>query len=154
MTKKMDKGDDLLKWNAWAYGLYAFFVLTEIFYFLSLLHYRENEGTLIFSMVHVGYFMIEMIICIVLTFVYVLLMKNPDRFKSGYITLLAATIFRCFIVYYFYIYSDEEGAATLYIYKIANAMSETMRTIFPYTQIILGILASVYFIRHRKMKVQ
>ncbi|MEL6917897.1 MAG: hypothetical protein AAFO99_09210, partial [Bacteroidota bacterium] len=97
---------------------------------------------------------ISMIICIVLTFVYVLLMKNPDRFKSGYITPLAATIFRCFIVYYFYIYSDEEGAATLYIYKIANGMSETMRTIFPYTQIILGILASVYFIRHRKMKVQ
>ena len=142
--------NNLLSGIILSYGFYAFFILLEIFYFLALLHCRDHEG-LIFSMVHVGYFIVEMIICLVLTYVFIRLKDKKEIDNTYLTTAILATLSRAIIIYYLYFFTNPNAEVQVpYIYKIAYLISKPVRNLFTFSQVILGIILSIALFRNSR----
>lgn len=135
----------------WFYGFYAFFILLEIFYFLSLLYYRD-ENELIFSMAHVGFFMTEMIICLVYTALWVHWKDKTEITETLLYIVAISLLLRLGLIYYLYIFTNPNAEIQIpYLYKQAYSNSGGARIFFPLFQVILhGFLAGTMMQRFFK----
>lgn len=152
MGNSFIKWKTLVRWCAILYGVYSFFLLIEVLDFLSLLHTKTPNQTPTYTLINVVYVIIEMIICLVMTFYYAVL-PLPTFSKSYRKTLyggLLVLVFRIVMVYYLYIYTTPEYRWVPYIYKTANALSDFMRIVFLPLPIILGVIASWFWWKNRK----
>ncbi|CAD0005135.1 hypothetical protein FLACHUCJ7_02237 [Flavobacterium chungangense] len=137
------------------FGLYSFYLLIEILDFLALLHSKEPDYSATYNIVHVAYFIVEMVVCLGLGLwigmLYLCKRKNPIALTSIFTSV---TIFRIVIVYYLYHYSDTVYHSVPYIYKLANPLSNFFRFSFIYIQILLTAITAITNLRaisvHRK----
>ena len=152
MGNSFIKWKTLVRWCAILYGVYSFFLLIEVLDFLSLLHTKNPNQTPTYTLINVVYVIIEMIICLVITFYYTVL--PLPTFSKSYRKILygglLVLVFRIIIVYYLYIYTTHEYRWVPYIYKTANALSDFMRIVFLPLPIILGVIASWFWSKNRK----
>jgi len=147
VENKISKWKILVHFCTIVYGLYSFFLLIEILDFLSLLHTKPPGYSPTYRLVHVFYFLVDLIICLVITFYYVLLpsprMSNsyPKNLYGG----ILIAVFRMIIIYYLYIYTTPKYRWVPYIYKTANEFSNFVRILFLPSQIILGLVTSWFW---------
>lgn len=126
------------------FGLYSFYLLIEVLDFLALLHSKEPDYSATYTIVHVAYFMVEMVVCLGLSLWIAII--NPKRINNYIvpgIILAAITLFRITMVYYLYHYSEPTYHFAPYIYKLANPLSNFFRFTFIYLQIIMALIASI-----------
>ena len=137
------------------FGLYSFYLLIEILDFLALLHTKKPDYSATYNIVHIAYFIVEMVVCLGLALwtgmLYQREGKNPVLLANIF---TAITIFRIVLVYYLYHYSEPVYHIVPYIYKIANPLSNFFRFSFIYIQILLTAITAVTCFRvaatHRK----
>ena len=126
------------------FGLYAFYLLIEVLDFLALLHSKEPDYSATYNIVHVAYFMVEMVVCLGLSlWIAIINLKLTDNYIVLGIILAAITMFRITMVYYLYHYSEPTHHFVPYIYKLANPLSNFFRFTFIYLQIIVALIASI-----------
>jgi uncharacterized membrane protein len=126
--------------TAAAYGLYALFLLVEILDFLSLLHSKPPGESATYTVVHVTYFVVEMVVCLSLAFGF-LLMRRGHGTAVGLACLLIS-VCRLALVYYLYLFTDAEYHWVPYIYKVANEFSDAARVVFLPMQVLFGLVAA------------
>lgn len=144
-------GNNAIRFCAYAYGIYAVFLLLECIDFLSLLHTSEPGFHATYTIVHVAFFILELIVCSVLTLGLLLMLINPTKKTSTVIAvMLILTVVRIGLVYYLYWYSEPKVHFVPYIYKKANDLSGIVRTILLPTQIISGFVCAWIWIKLRK----
>lgn len=125
------------------FGLYAFYLLIEVFDFLALLHSKEPDYNATYSIIHVTYFIVEMIICIVLAiWIYLIYISQKENYIRYSIIFTTIAIFRIILVYYLYHYSNPQYHFVPYIYKLANPLSNVFRFSFIYLQIIAVVVCA------------
>ena len=74
------------------FGLYAFYLLIEVLDFLALLHSKEPDYSATYTIVHVAYFMVEMVICLGLSlWIAIINQKRTDNYILPGIILAAIT---------------------------------------------------------------
>jgi hypothetical protein len=127
--------------------------------FLALLHSKEPDYTATYTIVHVAYFMVEMVVCLGLSlWIAVINPKRTNNYIVPGIILAAITLFRITMVYYLYHYSEPTYHFVPYIYKLANPLSNFFRFTFIYLQIIMALIASITCFRAysaiRKLQVE
>jgi len=126
------------------FGLYSFYLLIEVLDFLALLHSKEPDYSATYTIVHVAYFMVEMVVCLGLSlWIAVINPKRTNNYIVPGIILAAITMFRITMVYYLYHYSEPTYHFVPYIYKLANPLSNFFRFTFIYLQIIMALIASI-----------
>jgi len=126
------------------FGLYAFYLLIEVLDFLALLHSKEPDYSATYNIVHVAYFIVEMVVCLGLAlWISVIKIRRYDNYILPGIVLAAITLFRIVMVYYLYHYSEPTYHFVPYIYKLANPLSNFFRFSFIYLQIIMCLIASI-----------
>lgn len=126
------------------FGLYAFYLLIEVLDFLALLHSKEPGYSATYDIVHVAYFMVEMVVCLGLALWTRLLSLDKDKSLLTLGSIMALiTIFRVLLVYYLYHYSEPEYHFVPYIYKLANPLSNFFRFTFIYLQITITMICTV-----------
>lgn len=149
------RGNKLIKLCAWIYGIYSAFLLLECIDFLSFLQDRQSNLQPTYNIVHVGFFMLELILNASLTIAFILLI-NFNK-KSPFVvisTLLLITVPRAFLIYYLYCYTEPQSHFIPYIYKKANDFSGIMRLLLLPSQVVSGLIAIVIWVRiHQKAKV-
>ena len=130
------------------FGLYAFYLLIEVLDFLALLHSKEPGYSATYTIVHVAYFMVEMVVCQGLALWIALINpKRTDNYMISGIILAAVSLFRMIMVYYLYHYSEPSYHFVPYLYKLANPLSNFFRFTFIYLQIIMALIASITCLR-------
>lgn len=135
------------------FGLYAFYLLVEVLDFLALLHSKEPDYSATYTIVHVAYFMVEMLVCMGLSlWIAVINPKQTDNYIASGIILATITLFRIIMVYYLYHYSETTYHFMPYIYKLANPLSNFFRFTFIYLQIIMSLIASITCFRAASAK--
>jgi len=126
------------------FGLYAFYLLIEVLDFLALLHSKEPDYNATYTIVHVAYFIIEMVVCLGLAlWIAVINPKRTDNYILPGIILAVIRLLRIIMVYYLYHYSEPTYHFVPYIYKLANPLSNFFRFTFIYLQIIMALIASI-----------
>lgn len=146
-TTSLKTGRYLLYGCAALYGLYTAFLLIEVLDFLSLLHSPPPGGGPTYDLVNVAYYIVEMIVCIALTFGFLLLLVLPLSGTRVAYTCLLVCLFRIGLVYYLYVFTTREYRWVPYIYKVANDFSDIMRMLMLPSQIILGGVAAWFWWR-------
>ena len=130
------------------FGLYAFYLLIEVLDFLALLHSKEPDYNATYTIVHVAYFMVEMVVCLGLAlWIAVINPKRTDNYILPGTILAAITLFRIIMVYYLYHYSQPSYHFVPYLYKLANPLSNFFRFTFIYLQILMALIASITCLR-------
>jgi len=136
-----DAGNNVLKILIYSYGIYALFLLLECIDFLSLLHNAEPGFHATYNIVHVAFFMVELIVYASLTLGMMLLHnfsgKNPLRIM---LWILAITTLRLVMIYYLYWQTEPKVHFVPYIYKKSNDYSGIVRGIILPVQILLGLM--------------
>jgi hypothetical protein len=141
--KLFETGNSAIKFCAYAYGIYALFLLFECVDFLALLHTDEPGFHATYSIVHVAFFIVELIVCASLTLGFLLLLVTNDKMplKVVFIVLII-TILRAGFIYYLYWQTEPKVHFIPYIYKKANDFSGIARGILLPLQVIGGIVCT------------
>jgi hypothetical protein len=132
-----------------SYGLYALFLLIEVLDFLSLLHSKPPGESATYTIVHVTYFVVEMVVCLGLAFVFLLMPANTHSGRIAGLACLAFSVGRLGLVYYLYLYTDGESHWVPFIYKVANEFSDAARVIFLPAQVLFGLVSGWFCWRAR-----
>lgn len=148
LSMENKSGQNLIQFCIYSYGIYAFFLLIESIDFLAMLHTPEPGFSPTYNIVHAVFFVVELVVCGFLTLGLLQLYLTKDKKPStAAIVISGITVFRCFLVYYLYWYSEPEVHFVPYIYKKANEFSGMFRGLFLPMQIIAGLLAAISWIR-------
>lgn len=132
----------LLGWTFWAYALYALYLLLETLDFMDLLHSKPPDFSPTYDVVHVAYFMVDMIVCGFLALSFLLLrLHRPAGIATGVISAGMA-VFRAGLAYYLYRYTADHQIAP-FIYKVGNPFSDLIRGLFVPAQILLSLAAAI-----------
>ncbi|WP_316801391.1 hypothetical protein [Pedobacter frigidisoli] len=147
-TVMMQKGNHLTRLYAWLYGIYAAFVLLECIDLLAFLKDQKAGLEPTYDIVHVGFFILELIVNTALAILFMMLgnLKKLSPLTMA-LTVLIITTFRTIMIYYLYCFTDPQVHFVPYIYKNVNAFSEVMRVVILPAQIISGFVCSVFWIR-------
>ncbi len=134
------EGNNFIKFCVYAYAIYALFLLLECIDFLSLLHTPDPGFHATYSVVHVAFFIIELIVYASVSLGLVILLNLDDKKPSTVILILIViTVFRMVMIYYLYWQTDPKVHFIPYIYKKSNDFSGIIRgTLLP-IQIISGL---------------
>lgn len=133
-------GNAAIRCCAWIYGIYAFFLLVECIGFLGFLHTPTAGQHATYTLVHVAFFIVELILCASLTLGLLILQVSKEKSVLTVVfTILAITLIRSALIYYIYCQTEPNGHFVPYIYKEANGLSTLMRVIFLPLQIITGL---------------
>ncbi|ALM47602.1 hypothetical protein AMR72_01020 [Flavobacterium psychrophilum] len=126
------------------FGLYAFYLLIETLDFLALLHSKEPDYSPTYTIVHVAYIIVEMIVCMGLAiWIYIIYLSNVNKNLVLGIIFTAIAFFRIIMVYYLYHYSEPQYHFVPYIYKLANPLSNLFRFSFIYLQIFAVAVCAI-----------
>lgn len=130
------------------FGLYAFYLLIEVLDFLALLHTKEPDYSATYNIVHVTYFIVEMVVCLGLAlWIAMINLRRTKSYILPAILFSLIVLFRIILVYYLYHYSEPEYHFVPYIYKLANPLSNLFRFSFIYLQIIICIITAINYFR-------
>lgn len=129
-----------INWGIYLYGLYAIFLLMECIDFLAYLHTPAPGFHATYSMVHVAFFIVELIVYISITlFFFILVNLTAKKPCTVVIAILLVTGIRIFMIYYLYWQTEPEVHFVPYIYKKSNGLSGLVRTLMLPSQIIWGV---------------
>jgi len=136
-------GQKAIYFCIYAYGLYAAYLVLECFDFLSLLHTPEVGFHATYDIIHVAFFIVELIVYAALTLgfitMYIYSDKNP---LTVVFVVLSITLIRIFMIYYLYWFSEPKVHFVPYIYKKSNELSGVVRGLLLPFQIICGLVCS------------
>ncbi|WP_294276820.1 hypothetical protein [uncultured Chryseobacterium sp.] len=133
--------NNAIKLCAYLYGLYAVFLLIECIDFLSMLHTPDPGTHPTYDIVHVAFFIVELIVYAALTLGFVMLLNAENKKPATVIILVTLiTAGRAFLDYYLYWYSEPKVHFVPYIYKTSNNFSDLVRATFLPAQLIAGLL--------------
>jgi hypothetical protein len=136
-------GQNAIQFCIYSYGLYALYLLLECIDFLSLLHTPEPGFHPTYDIVHVSFFIIELIVYASLTLGFIMLYNHRDKKPLTVVLLvLAITIIRIIMIYYLYWFSEPKVHFVPYIYKKSNEFSGIARGLLLPFQIICGIICT------------
>ncbi|GEN75066.1 hypothetical protein [Chryseobacterium hagamense] len=137
------------------YIIYGLIFLIETFDFLEMLHTKPKDFHPTYDLVNVLFYQMEMIICFICAFIFIILISTRQSVVAWFLTTLAVLLFRASTVYYLYFYETEERWVPL-IYKEANAFSTLFRRTFVPAQLICSgiavILLSKQYFRKKNKK--
>ncbi|MEJ7560770.1 MAG: hypothetical protein WKF66_20835 [Pedobacter sp.] len=144
MTNSSDKaGQKAIYFCIYAYGLYGAYLVLECLDFLSLLHTPEPGFHATYELIHVAFFIVELIVYVALTLGFITLYNQQEKKPiTVVLVMLLITIFRIVMIYYLYWFSEPKVHFVPYIYKKSNELSGIIRGLFLPAQIIGGIVAS------------
>lgn len=126
------------------FGLYAFYLLIETLDFLALLHSKEPDYSPTYTIVHVAYIIVEMIVCMGLAiWIYIIYLSKASKNLVLGIIFTVVAFFRVILVYYLYHYSEPQYHFVPYIYKLANPLSNVFRFSFIYLQIFAVAVCAI-----------
>jgi len=154
LKRALNTGDHAIKWTAYLYGIYALFLLLECIDFLSLLHTAEPGYHATYTIVHVAFFMLELIVYASLTLgLFVLLNSRYKKPGTVVFTVLLITFLRMIMIYYLYWQTEPKVHFIPYIYKKSNDFSGIVRALLLPAQLISGIVCSwIWITIQRKVK--
>ncbi|SER11310.1 hypothetical protein [Pedobacter rhizosphaerae] len=134
-------GNLAIKWGIYLYGIYALFLLLECIDFLAYLHTPDPGYHPTYNIVHVAFFIVELIVYVSITLGFIIQLNVSDKKPATVIvTVLLITGIRIFMVYYLYLQSEPEVHFVPYIYKKSNELSGVVRSLLISAQIIWGII--------------
>ncbi|MGD1840479.1 MAG: hypothetical protein ACFB0B_06225 [Thermonemataceae bacterium] len=136
--RKINTARRYLRYNAFLYGLYAFYMLTEVLDLAQLLFVRPENAT--YDLVYVIFHMAEFITCTALAFVFVIAALQMSDTKYVILLCVIVLLFRIGIVYYFYFYQEPLHQRTPFIYKQPTEISRSVRRLFITLQLIGNVL--------------
>lgn len=136
------------------YLIYGLIFLIETFDFLEMLHTKPKDFHPTYDVVNVIFYQMEMIICFIFAFSFIILISTRQSVAAWFFTTLILLLFRASTVYYLYFYETEERWVP-FIYKEANAFSALFRRTFVPAQLICNgiaiiILSKQYFRKKAK----
>lgn len=135
-----------MRLNIVLYIVYGLFLLIETFDFLEMLHTKPADYSPTYSLVNVIFYQIEMFICFLCAFSFIILISTKQSFKMLFFISLSLLIFRAATVYYLYFYETEERWIP-FIYKRANDFSMLFRRTLIPGQLIVGVISLWYSIK-------
>lgn len=145
--------NNAIKLCAYLYGLYAVFLLIECIDFLAMLHTPDPGTHPTYDIVHVAFFIIELIVFTALTLGLVMLLNTENKKPATVISLITLmTAGRAFLDYYLYWYSEPEVHFVPYIYKTSNDFSDFVRAVFLPAQLIAGLFCIWLWTGYSKRK--
>ncbi|WP_316831471.1 hypothetical protein [Pedobacter aquatilis] len=153
---KFSTGNTTLKWGIWLYGFYALFLLLECIDFLAYLHTPELGYSPTYNIVHVAFFIVELIVYAFIVLGLIIQLNLTDKKPLTVMTtVLLITGIRMFMIYYLYWQTEPEVHFVPYIYKKSNELSGFVRgTLLP-AQIIWGIVCSwIWFKNSQKQRLK
>jgi len=141
-------GNLAIKWGTWLYGIYALILLFDCIDLLAYLHTPDPGSHPTYNIVHVAFFMIELIVYASITLGLIILLNIPHKSAGTVITaVFLITAIRTFMIYYLYWQSEPEVHFVPYIYKKSNEFSGLFRGLLLPAQIIWGIICLWIWIR-------
>lgn len=135
-----------MRLNIVLYIVYGLFLLIETFDFLEMLHTKPADYSPTYSLVNVIFYQMEMFICFLCAFSFIILVSTKQSFKMLFFISLSLLIFRAATVYYLYFYETEERWIP-FIYKRANDFSMLFRRTLIPGQLIVGVISLWYSIK-------
>ena len=136
------------------YIIYGLIFLIETFDFLEMLHTKPKDFHPTYDLVNVIFYQMEMIICFICAFSFIILIANRQSVATWFFTTICLLLFRASTVYYLYFYETEERWVP-FIYKDANDFSTLFRRTFVPAQLIGNgiavIILSKWYFRDRKI---
>lgn len=145
--------NNAIKLCAYLYGLYAVFLLIECIDFLAMLHTPDLGTHPTYDIVHVAFFIVELIVFTALTLGLVMLLNTENKKPATVITLITLmTAGRAFLDYYLYWYSEPAVHFVPYIYKTSNDFSDFVRATFLPAQLIAGLFCIWLWTGYSKRK--
>lgn len=135
-----------MRLNIVLYIVYGLFLLIETFDFLEMLHTKPADYSPTYSLVNVIFYQMEMFICFLCAFSFIILISTKQSFKMLFFISLSLLIFRAATVYYLYFYETEERWIP-FIYKRANDFSMLFRRTLVPGQLIVGVISLWYSIK-------
>ncbi len=135
-----------MRLNIVLYIVYGLFLLIETFDFLEMLHTKPADYSPTYSLVNVIFYQMEMFICFLCAFSFIILISTKQSFKMLFFISLSLLIFRAATVYYLYFYETEERWIP-FIYKRANDFSMLFRRTLVPGQLIIGVISLWYSIK-------
>ncbi|KAA0128795.1 hypothetical protein FY557_07915 [Chryseobacterium sp. SN22] len=124
------------------YILYGLILMIETFDFLEMLHTKPKDHHPTYDLVNVIFYQMEMIICFVCAFSFIILISTKQSVTTWLFTTILLLLFRASSVYYLYFYETEERWVP-FIYKEANDFSTLFRRTFVPAQLILNSIAII-----------
>jgi len=142
-TSPESAGQKSILFCIYAYGLYGAYLVLECIDFLSLLHTPEPGFHATYELIHVAFFIVELIVYVALTLGFIILYNQWEKKPfTALMVMVLVTIFRIVMIYYLYWFSEPKIHFVPYIYKKSNELSGIIRGLILPAQIFGGIVAS------------